>query len=91
MDERALHYGLATHPPLLTAPPPQVAVLAGVAPCLPGMAASLGLTAGPAPPLFSAVYDAAWFVGVAASSAVYAALMRRAAARGGAAGGRAVA
>ena len=31
---------------------------------------------GALPPLFSAVYDAAWFVGVAVSSVVYVALMR---------------
>lgn len=51
-----------------------VAVLAGVAPTLPGMAASLGLTATPATPAFAAIYDAAWFVGAAMSAVVYVAI-----------------
>lgn len=68
----ALHVRLRRPPH----PLPQAAVLAGVAPCLPGMAASLGLAPAPPPPAFAAVYDAAWFVGAAVSSLVYAALMR---------------
>ncbi|GBF90275.1 nitrate reductase [Raphidocelis subcapitata] len=52
-----------------------VAVAAGVAPCVPGMLAALGL-AGPAPPLFAVIYDGAWFVGTAVSAAVYVTLMR---------------
>lgn len=53
----------------------QIAVAAGVAPCLPGMLSALGLSSAPAPPLFAALYDAAWFVGAGASTAVYSALM----------------
>jgi NCS1 family nucleobase:cation symporter-1 len=47
-----------------------VAVVAGVLPCLPGLLASVGLT-GSAGPVFSAIYDCAWFVGVAVSTVVY--------------------
>jgi NCS1 family nucleobase:cation symporter-1 len=47
-----------------------VAVVAGVLPCLPGLLASVGL-AGSAGPVFSAIYDCAWFVGAAVSTVVY--------------------
>ncbi len=53
----------------------QLAVVAGVAPCVPGMLPALGLTASPASPLFASIYDGAWFVGAAISSALYTALM----------------
>lgn len=51
------------------------AVVLGVAPCLPGLLASVGVLSSVAPVL-AAVYDCGWFVGVAVSSVVYAALMR---------------
>ncbi|KAF6266169.1 permease for cytosine/purines, uracil, thiamine, allantoin-domain-containing protein [Scenedesmus sp. NREL 46B-D3] len=47
-----------------------VAVVAGVLPCLPGLMASVGLT-GSIGPVFSGIYDCAWFVGVAVSTMVY--------------------
>lgn len=56
-----------------------VAVVVGVLPCLPGLLASVGLAGNPGP-LFSAVYDCAWFVGVAVSSVVYCMGMRGSAA-----------
>ncbi|KAI8463412.1 MAG: permease for cytosine/purines, uracil, thiamine, allantoin-domain-containing protein [Monoraphidium minutum] len=71
------------------------AVAAGVAPCLPGMAAALGLSAAPAAPAFAAIYDAAWFVGAGVAAATYCLLMRGAAGaaaeRGGGGGGAAAA
>lgn len=52
-----------------------VAVLLGVLPCLPGLLASVGVPISMAP-VFSTIYDFAWFVGVAVSSGVYYGLMR---------------
>lgn len=52
-----------------------LAVVVGVLPCLPGLLASVGLAGNPAP-LFSAIYDCAWFVGVAVSTVVYYVIMK---------------
>ncbi|WIA16169.1 hypothetical protein OEZ85_012883 [Tetradesmus obliquus] len=52
-----------------------LAVAAGVLPCLPGLLASVGLAASPGP-VFGAIYDCAWFVGVAVSMLVYCGCMR---------------
>lgn len=57
------------------------AVAAGVAPCLPGLAASLGLLPGVGG-VWAAIYDCAWFVGVGVAAAVYVACMRGAATPG---------
>jgi cytosine/uracil/thiamine/allantoin permease len=52
------------------------------------MLPALGLTAGPAHPLFAVLYDGAWFVGALVSTAVYCALSWRArAAAGGSSSG----
>jgi NCS1 family nucleobase:cation symporter-1 len=51
------------------------AVLLGVLPCLPGLLASVGVPL-TIEPLFSTIYDFAWFVGVGVSSFVYYGLMR---------------
>jgi NCS1 family nucleobase:cation symporter-1 len=50
------------------------AVVVGVLPSLPGLLASCGVTSA-APPLFRAIYDCAWFVGVVVSSVLYTVLM----------------
>lgn len=51
------------------------AILIGVLPTLPGFLATIGMVSG-LPPIFSQLYDCAWFVGVAVSSLVYCLLMR---------------
>jgi NCS1 family nucleobase:cation symporter-1 len=51
-----------------------VAVALGVLPCLPGLLASVGAVSS-AGPMFSGIYDCAWFVGVGVSSLVYWGLM----------------
>lgn len=43
----------------------------GIAPCVPGLLASVGLVP-PVGPLLAAVYDLGWFVGVAVATAAYA-------------------
>ena len=53
------------------------AVVLGVAPCLPGLLASVGVLSSVGP-VFSALYDCAWFVGVGVSSVVYYGLMKQA-------------
>jgi len=53
----------------------QVAVVLGVAPCIPGMLPALGLSPTPASPFFAAVYDGAWFVGAGISSCLYTLMM----------------
>lgn len=65
-----------------------LAVAAGVLPCLPGLLASVGLAGSPGP-VFGAIYDCAWFVGVAVSMLVYCGCMRMsgAGAAAGAGGG----
>ncbi len=50
------------------------AMLAGVLPTIPGLLAAVGGLHG-VHPTFLAIYDCAWFVGVAISTAVYCALM----------------
>jgi NCS1 family nucleobase:cation symporter-1 len=52
-----------------------VAVALGMLPCLPGLLASIGAISS-AGPMFSALYDCAWFVGLGVSSLVYWGLMR---------------
>ncbi|GLC56096.1 hypothetical protein PLESTB_001063900 [Pleodorina starrii] len=51
------------------------AIFIGVLPTLPGFLATIGVLSG-LPPIFAQLYDCAWFVGVAVSSAVYCLLMR---------------
>ncbi len=51
------------------------AILIGILPTLPGFLATIGVVSG-LPHIFSQLYDCAWFVGVAVSSAVYCLLMR---------------
>lgn len=54
-----------------------LAVALGMAPCLPGLLAAVGVVSScPGGALFSAVYDCGWFVGVAVASAVYCWCMR---------------
>jgi NCS1 family nucleobase:cation symporter-1 len=52
-----------------------VALIAGTLPTLPGLVGTLsGVTLAP---LFAALYDVAWFVGIAVSSCIYFILMRQ--------------
>lgn len=46
------------------------AVILGILPCLPGLLASVGVLSSSGP-VFGSLYDCAWFVGVAVSSAAY--------------------
>lgn len=52
-----------------------LAVTLGVLPCVPGLLASVGAISS-AGPLFSAVYDCAWFVGVGVSVVAYSCCMK---------------
>ncbi|PNH07349.1 putative allantoin permease [Tetrabaena socialis] len=51
------------------------ALFVGILPTMPGFLSTLGVVSG-LPPIWGQIYDVAWFVGVAVSSALYCLLMR---------------